>query len=89
MEFHEVKSNFIKAARHGLETGFSTGWERRYNARELILQELMPIAREGLTKAGIDLSDLEKYLSIIQERVTESKTGCQLVGRFLQYFNEI
>lgn len=82
MEFHEAKSNFIKAARHGLDTGFE--WMgKRFDARELILRELMPIAREGLTMAGIDLGDQEKYLSIIQERVTESRTGASwLVNSF-------
>jgi len=74
MDFHEVRSNFIKAARHGLDTRFS--WMGRHcDARELMLNELVPIAREGLLKADINQADLDKYLNIIQERVAESKTG--------------
>ena len=82
MEFHEVKANFVKAARHGLETEFS--WMgKSYHARELILKELIGIAKEGLTKANVDSGDLEKYLSIIQQRVSASRTGASwLVDSF-------
>ena len=82
MEFHAVKSNFLKAARQGLESEFS--WMgKSFNARELMLKELIPIAKEGLKKAGIAIGDQEKYLSIIQERVTESRTGASwLVNSF-------
>lgn len=74
MDFHEVRSNFIKAARHGLDTGFS--WMgSKYSARELLLKELIPIAVEGLKQADVDQSDQEKYLSILRERVEDSKTG--------------
>ena len=82
MEFHAVKSNFLKAARQGLESEFA--WMgKSFNARELILKELIPIAREGLKKANIAIGDQEKYLSIIQERVTASRTGASwLVNSF-------
>jgi CBS domain-containing protein len=83
MEFHEARSNFLKAARHGLDTRLE--WMgRHYDARELLEKELIPIAREGLHKAGIEQTDLDKYLGIMQERVVQSKTGS---GWILDSFN--
>ncbi|GJM28838.1 MAG: hypothetical protein DHS20C17_14730 [Cyclobacteriaceae bacterium] len=74
MDFHDVKSNFIKAARHGLETSFA--WMGgKYDAKDLILEELMPIARQGLSGLKIDQPDVQKYLEIIENRVDQLKTG--------------
>ena len=82
MDFHQVKTNFIKAARHGMEAQFN--WMgNEYNARDLIINELIPIARNGLKQANIDSSDKSKYLDIIQERVESSNTGASwILGSF-------
>lgn len=74
MEFHEIKTNFIKSARHGL--GARLEWMgKEYDAKELIINQLIPIAKEGLNKANIASTDQEKYLGILQERVQSAKTG--------------
>jgi CBS domain-containing protein len=44
-------------------------------ARRLILEELLPVARRGLEQAGIDSDEIDKYLGIIEARVTQGKTG--------------
>ncbi len=53
-EFDDAKTNFLKAARDGLDNKLI--WENgiRLTAQELILEELLPIARHGLEVAGID-----------------------------------
>ncbi|WP_339756652.1 CBS domain-containing protein [uncultured Winogradskyella sp.] len=73
MDFKDVKNNFFKAARNGMETQFK--WNNNLiSAKDLIIEEFLPIAKMGLQKANIDEADINKYLSIIKQR-TESKNG--------------
>ncbi len=74
MDFHQAKSNFIKAARQGLDS--SLWWMgKSYQAQELILDVLIPIARTGLESAGINSNDIEQYLEVVEQRVKSTKTG--------------
>jgi CBS domain-containing protein len=75
MDFRAVKNNFFKAARYGMETQFKWGNEF-FSAKELILNELLPIAYIGLRASKIDEKDITKYLSIIERRVN-TKNGSQ------------
>ncbi len=84
--FHDVKSNFYKAARMGLGAQFNWIDHKRIPAKELILNELLPMANEGLKKAGINKEDIDKYLGIIEARVTSEKTGSQWI---LDAFNQL
>ncbi|MCS5491787.1 CBS domain-containing protein [Algoriphagus limi] len=75
MEFEEVKSNFIRAARYGNETCMS--WMgKRVPANQLILEVFIPMAEEGLKKMGVPSESISKYLGIIQNRV-QKQTGSQ------------
>lgn len=77
MEFKDAKSNFIKASRSGKESVMRWMGEQ-ISVRELIIKHLLPIAREGLVKAGIDTIDIDRYLSIIERRAI-GKTGAQWI----------
>jgi CBS domain-containing protein len=41
---------------------------------DLITEELLPIAKEGLQEAGIEDDDITEYLGIIEQRVTSNQT---------------
>ncbi|MCP4503873.1 MAG: CBS domain-containing protein [Deltaproteobacteria bacterium] len=75
--FDDAKGNFFAAARHGLDAQFRWFDGRSTSADHLILDNLLPIAREGLAEGGIDSSDVDRYLGIIEERVLARKTGSQ------------
>ncbi len=78
MRFDAAKTNFMKAATEGLGAHFIwPGHEKRVPARELILDELLPIAYDGLNKANINPKDRDYYLDIIAERVKLGHTGSQ------------
>ena len=77
LDFDVVKGNFTSAARHGLRAQFGWVGDREYNASDLILDHLLPLAREGLASKGIDSSDSDKYLGILEERVRSGRTGAQ------------
>jgi len=59
----------------GLDTKFRWINDRRINAVDLITEELLPIAREGLEKVNIRKGDIDSYLGIIEERVSSGQTG--------------
>lgn len=77
MSFDSAKTNFFSAARYGLNSQlvWIDGKSRR--ASRLILEELLPRARNGLEMAGIDLADTDRLLGILEERVRSDKTGSQ------------
>lgn len=84
IDFADAKSNFLAAARNGLEVGFRWLDGTMPSARELILGEALPIARSGLADAGVSPNDIDRYLGIIQERVETGTTGSRWTVRSLQ-----
>ncbi|MFY9620554.1 MAG: CBS domain-containing protein [Pyrinomonadaceae bacterium] len=77
MNFDDAKSNFFTAARHGLSAQFNWIDGQSYPASSLILDHLLPLARQGLQSAGVDASDINTYLEVIDERVQSGRTGAQ------------
>lgn len=74
MDFDDARMNFVAASKMGLDTKFRWFDDKRINAVELITEELLPIAREGLQKVNIDESDIDEYLGIIEQRVNVGQT---------------
>ena len=77
MGFDDAKSNFFAAARHGLNAQFNWIDGKSYPASSLILDHLLPLAWQGLQGAGVDASDINRYLGVIDERVQSGRTGAQ------------
>lgn len=75
MDFRTAKNNFLKAARYGSETVMEWMGESM-GVKKLMSRELIPLARKGLEKVGIDKKDIDKYLGVIQERIN-SKDGAK------------
>ena len=75
MDFDDVRLNFVAASKMGLDTKLRWFGEQRINAVDLITEELLPIAKEGLRDAGIDGSDITSYLDIINSRVSSGQTA--------------
>jgi CBS domain-containing protein len=75
MEFDDAKSNFLAAAHTGLDAQFTWVGGAVIPARDLICRTLVPLARLGLSRAGISQFDIDRYLSVIDERVRSRRTG--------------
>jgi len=75
MEFDDAKMNFVKAAQLGLETQFKWLDDKIIPADKLILEELLPIAKQGLQSVGIDEAEIEEYLTLVEKRVKKKETG--------------
>lgn len=76
--FEDVKENFYKAAMWGIQSGMVWDGEL-YSAQSLILDILLPMAKEGLEKKEIDPKDIDKYLSIIEARASSYSTGSRWI----------
>jgi CBS domain-containing protein len=78
IRFDEVKENFYKAAMWGIQSGMV--WEGELiSARTLILDKLIPMARQGLEKIDINQEDIDRYLTIIEKRASGYATGSRWI----------
>jgi CBS domain-containing protein len=88
MAFDDAKSNFFAAARYGLKAQFTWVDGKRHVAAALILDHLLPLAREGLRQSGVEAADIERYLGTLEERVRSGQTGAQWMLRSLEAMGE-
>jgi len=77
MTFDEAKTNFFRAARHGLEAQLQWIDGQTHTAPALILDHLLPLARQGLSGAEVAGEDIDQYLGIIEERARSRQTGAR------------
>ncbi len=75
--FEDVRDNFDKAAKFGFDTNYTWFNDEKISPRDLIINELLPIAREGLALRGIDPADISRYMDIIEERAKAHITGAR------------
>ncbi len=80
MPFIDAKSNFLNAARTGIDTYFNWFGEG-FSTKEIVKKILLPIARKGLESAKIDANDINYYLGIIEQRVDTNITGSKWLTR--------
>jgi len=85
IDFAVARDNFYAAARDGLFAQFTWG-SRKISAQSLLTQ-LIPLAKEGLTRLDLDKQDIEYYLGIIQSRVETKQTGSVWQRQCAKKFN--
>jgi gamma-glutamyl:cysteine ligase YbdK (ATP-grasp superfamily) len=75
MSFATAAENLHEAARHGL--GAHLYWPGLGDApvAELVLRRLLPMARDGLTRWGVDPVHADRLLGIIEQRCLTGQTG--------------
>ncbi|WP_372366605.1 CBS domain-containing protein [Candidatus Uabimicrobium sp. HlEnr_7] len=77
MDFDDAKANFLAASRLGLDAQFTWIEGKVIPAQKLICDQLIPLAKRGLEKYGIDASDIDRYLGVIEKRVTKGTNGAE------------
>ena len=77
LTFNDAKENFFAAARYGLNVQLKWLDGKSTSASALILNDLLPLARAGLKESNVDSSDIDKYLGILEGRVSGGQTGAQ------------
>ena len=75
MDFSDAKLNFNNAAKHSMETDLHWLKGKKYRFDDLMLQELIPLARAGLKDRGVNAEDLDRYMGVVEERVKSNQNG--------------
>jgi len=75
IDFTDARENFYRAARYGLRAPLKWLDGGEVGASELISEELLHMAREGLLLLEVDGDDAERYLDIVRARVRSGQNG--------------
>lgn len=79
MPFGYAKYNFYRAAQFGLDARMVWPNFDRHQLQEIplrrLLQELLPIARQGLQRIGVAEAEIKLYLANIAERLDAGRNG--------------
>lgn len=84
LSFEFARDNFYEAARLGL--GAQVRWfnDKRLSMRDLILQQLLPMAEQGLQAQGVASADIHDYLAVIRQRVSCGQNGAHWQQAFVE-----
>lgn len=81
LDFDDARANFLVAARQGMGAELTWMDGRFASAKELVVNELLPIAEAGLRAAGVDAADVNRSLDVIRQRADSRRTGAQWLLR--------
>jgi hypothetical protein len=73
--FEQARSNFYAAAKDGLAASVQWLDGAAYNVRDLLLDEVLPMAHEGLRQLGVNEDDRDYYLGILRARIGSGQNG--------------
>jgi CBS domain-containing protein/gamma-glutamylcysteine synthetase len=77
ISWEDAQDNFVKAAKFGIDSKFNWFGEKKVSACDLVLEELLPIARKGLKSKNIASKDIDRYLGVIEERAKNHMNGAR------------
>jgi gamma-glutamyl:cysteine ligase YbdK (ATP-grasp superfamily) len=75
MSFTTAAENLQEAARHGLDAQLYWPGVGETPVAELVLRRLLPLAREGLSRWGVDAVHADRLLGVIEQRCLTGRTG--------------
>ncbi len=75
LRFEDARRNFNVAAEHGLGARFTWLDGERIGAVDLLTNRVLPDARDALIDRGLNTDDVERYVSVIEQRVESLQTG--------------
>ena len=77
MSWEDVRDNFEKAARFGMDSKFTWFKDKKITVTDLVQHELIPLAKEGLASQGINSGDIDFYMDIISQRAKLNLNGAR------------
>ena len=85
IHFMDARSNFVAVSQMGSDTELCWLDGKKYTTHEVVREELLPIAREGLQARGVADADIDRYMDIIAARNERRITGSSwMVNSFTQ-----
>ena len=80
VKFEECRHNFYNAARNGLNCQF-VWFDETVSATKLIKNVILPLAKSGLEKAGINQKSISELLGIIDGRISNNQNGSKWISK--------
>lgn len=77
MSWEDVRDNFEKAARFGMDSKFTWFKDKKITVTDLVQHELIPLAKEGLASQGVNSGDIDFYMDIISQRAKLNLNGAR------------
>jgi CBS domain-containing protein len=87
LHFKDVKANFYKAARHGMDSQFSW-FDKCLSAKDLLLETLIPLAHKALLKAHVKKEDIDYYLGVVKARIQNKNGGEWMIRSYRKLLSE-
>lgn len=84
LPFEQARANFYAAARHGLEAELVWLDGQRGTAAELLAEEILPLARQGLADAAVDGDLIDRYLGLAEARQAAGQNGAIWQQHFVE-----
>ncbi|NYT92509.1 glutamate--cysteine ligase [Salinispora sp. H7-4] len=75
MSFNAAEENFTTGARHGIEAQVFWPGLGYLPVTELVLRRLLPLAHHGLDRWGMDPTERDRLLGIIEQRCLTGRNG--------------
>jgi hypothetical protein len=75
MSFATAEENFHAGAREGIDARVYWPGVGEVPVTELVLRRLLPMARDGLERWGVDGADADRLLGIIEQRCLKMRNG--------------
>ena len=77
LSWEDARDNFVKAAKFGIDSKFNWFGEKKISACDLVLEELLPLARKGLESRDVRKKDIKRYLDVIEQRAKKHMNGAR------------
>jgi gamma-glutamyl:cysteine ligase YbdK (ATP-grasp superfamily) len=84
MSFVQAKENFYLSAKSGLKAKVVWLEQQNLPVKALILDYLLPMAKDGLNQLGVIREEIDYYLGIIEQRVKTGQNGAIWQRRFVK-----
>jgi hypothetical protein len=88
MSFSAAEENFHAGARDGIDARLYWPGVGEVPVAELVLRRLLPLAREGLERWGVDRADADRLLGVIEQRCVTLRNGAAWQAEVFHYLYE-
>ncbi len=75
LPFELARQNFYAAAKDGLASSIVWLNGEKVSMVDLLQDEILPMARQGLESLAVDMCDIDKYMGIIEARLQTRQNG--------------
>ena len=86
--FVQAKENFYLAAKQGLKGRVIWQSGKSIPIKALLLDYLLPMAKDGLNQLGVTREDIDYYLGIIEQRVLSGQNGAAWQRSYVEKYGK-